>query len=180
MITWSVIANIVHQRVAEPALDQLNRTEKAVSILKQLKKFGINLDPPPDFEGCYVHTLVEYGIHAKEKYGEIRCQPLIHFFAHKEICQAFQKWFEDPQQKRETFEKNADETILWDKVGEELRHVKLDEQIREEFQLFADIFNQHVDRTRSAFQARVEGKVDLIVAIILRRLLLVSLVHQMS
>lgn len=120
MITWSVIANIVHQRVAEPTLDQLNRTEQAVSILKRLKKFGINLDPPEDFEGCYVHTLVEYGIDAKEKYEQKSFKPLLAFFTHEEIRQAFEKWFNDKDTNRAIFDQAAEKFMYWNKIGDEL------------------------------------------------------------
>jgi predicted NACHT family NTPase len=54
-----IIAELVSQGVVN-VQDRINRNEKAVQILR---KFNLKSnEPPEDFEGIYIYTLIEYGV----------------------------------------------------------------------------------------------------------------------
>lgn len=134
-----VVGAIVEMGV-EAAWDKAKRRE---AVIRVLKRVGIPLDdPPPDFDGVYAYTLVEYGI---AKPGEI-----LDFFRHEFIRDAFRRAYQDHDLSILDYE--AESFLDWNKIGNDLRRMDIDP--RREFAKFAAVFNQVVDRARTPAEIR--------------------------
>jgi len=153
--TESLIAKVIVkivERSAEITWKSLTRNDK---ILQVFKSAGLNTDKPsPDFESLYAHTLVEYGIDQPE--------PILNFFRHKDIQNAFQQSFDknDPS----ILVHEAAGLIEWSRIGDELRELERDPRL--EFARFTFVFHEMVSRTRTPAQVRVEHKIDQILEIV--------------
>jgi len=140
-----VIGAIVERNV-EGAWEKAKRHE---AVIRVLQKVGLKPnDPPSDFAGVYAYTLVEYGV-GKPK-------PILDFFRHEFIRDAFRQSFEkrDPSILNE----EAERLIEWHKVGDDLRQMGIDP--RREFARFTAVFNEIVDRTRTSAEVRQDQKLD--------------------
>jgi WD40 repeat protein len=135
---------------AGPAIDAAKRREHVIRVLKKL-----NLDPatpPRDFESLYVYALVE------SCYG--KPEWVLRFFRDVYVKGAFEEsssthdWTAMKREIREVLARNAE-------TGE-FGH--LNSQIQEEVVAFAHVFDRLVDRSRRPHEARLEAKVDRIVA----------------
>ncbi len=140
-----VIGAIVEMSV-EGTLEKVRRRE---IVIKVLQKLGLDpANPPSDFEGVYVYTLVEYGAQ--------KPRPILVFFRHQFIRNAFRKSFEtrDPS----ILEREAESLIEWHQVGDDLRRMDVDP--RAEFARFSAVFNTVVDRTRTPAEVKRDQKLD--------------------
>ena len=146
IIELSTVTGIILKMGVERALDKAKRRE---AVIATLQKVGLKPDaPPPDFASVYVYTLVEYGIG--------KPQPILDFFRHEFIRDAFRESFEkrDPT----ILNNEAESLIEWHKVGDDLR--RLDVDPRREFARFTAVFNEIVDRTRTPADVRRDQKLD--------------------
>ena len=146
IIELSTVTGIILKMGVERALDKAKRRE---AVIATLEKVGLKPgSPPPDFDAVYVYTLVEYGIG--------KPQPILDFFRHDFIRDAFRESFEkrDPA----ILNNEAESLIEWHKVGDDLR--RLDVDPRREFARFTAVFNEIVDRTRTPADVRRDQKLD--------------------
>ena len=80
-----------------------DKTKRHAAVLKLLKRFNIDPgNPPTDFDGIYIYTLIEYGLG--------RPEAIINFFRNKFVREAFRRSFykNDPS----ILNKEADNPIL--------------------------------------------------------------------
>jgi predicted NACHT family NTPase len=146
IIELSTVTGIILKLGVERALDKAKRRE---AVIATLEKVGLKPgSPPPDFAAVYVYTLVEYGIG--------KPQPILDFFRHDFIRDAFRESFEkrDPA----ILNNEAESLIEWHKVGDDLS--RLDVDPRREFARFTAVFNEIVDRTRTPADVRRDQKLD--------------------
>ncbi len=129
-----IIAELVSQGVVN-VQDKFNRSEKAIKVLK---KFNLKPDEPPaDFDGVYIYTLIEYGI--------AKPQLILELFRKPEMKAAFQEAFEqnNPNLLLEKTEDYLDSYF----IGSQIKSQNIDFQ--RELAEFSAIFLKIIERTRT-------------------------------
>ncbi|MGK7929112.1 MAG: NACHT domain-containing NTPase, partial [Spirulina sp.] len=89
-----------------------NRVSRNLQVIKLLKKFNLKPnEPPKDFEGVYVYTLIEYGVG--------KPQAILKLFARKEIKDAFSQAFKanNPHLLLQKVEKYIESKALGNKIS---------------------------------------------------------------
>ncbi|GAA2523491.1 NACHT domain-containing protein [Winogradskya humida] len=130
---------------AKPALERLKRKEAVVAALKKVHLAPDR--PPADFDGVYTYAIVEFC------YG--KPEPVILLFRNEFVMAAFRKSFESGDERH--LRREVDLVLQWnDETGGLGR---IDYNLALELTGFQAVFEQLVDRTRSAAQARLERKV---------------------
>jgi predicted NACHT family NTPase len=153
VMTLDILAKIVDTLTGSlvgSTLEQIREKAKRREIvIRTLEAVGLRPDaPPPDFDGVYAYTLVEYGV-GKPK-------PVLDFFRHEFIREAFRKSFE--QRERSILDNEAENLLDWSELGEELRQMDYDP--RREFAQFAAVFNTLADRTRTVAEVKRDQKLE--------------------
>jgi hypothetical protein len=146
IIDLSMVIGAIIEMGAEGVWEKAKRRE---AVIRVLKKAGLDPDAPPrDFDGVYAYTLVEYGV-GKPK-------PVLGFFRHEFIKQAFRKSFE----QRDLFilDNEAENLLDWSEVGAELRRMDIDP--RHEFARFTAVFHTLADRTRMVAEVKRDQKLE--------------------
>ncbi|MBE9114304.1 hypothetical protein IQ249_00185 [Lusitaniella coriacea LEGE 07157] len=129
-----IISELVSQSVSA-VRERLNRSE---TVLKTLEKFKLEPDEPPeDFEGVYVYTLIEYGIGKPET--------LLKLFRHNTIKASFQEAFEQDNPYL-LLEASADFVEEW-ALGDKLKEQNID--YRRELAEFSALFIEIAKRSRT-------------------------------
>lgn len=148
MLQLSTVIGAIVDLGVEGIWEKAKRREAVIAVLK---KIGLQPHTPPsDFDGVYAYTLVEYGV-GKPK-------PILDFFRHEFIREAFRQSFEN--QDPSILNQEADGLIEWHTVGEDFR--QMDVHPRREFARFTAVFNEVVDRTRTPAEVRQDYKLDAI------------------
>lgn len=146
MIELSMVIGAIVEMGVEGVWQKAKRREIVIGVLKKL---GLAPDRlPSDFDGVYAYTLVEYGV-GKPK-------PILDFFRHEFIRNAFHQSFE--QRDASILDDEAESLIEWHKVGDDLRRMDIDP--RPEFARFTAVFNEIVDRTRTPAEVRRDQKLN--------------------
>lgn len=127
----------------ELAKDKAKRSERILEILNAI---GLKQDAPPanEFDGVYAYTLVVYGID--------KPKPILEFFRHQFIKDAFRKSFE--QRDTSILEKETEQFLDWNEVGKEL--IKLDCDPRREFAEFREQFITATNLTRTIHEVLID------------------------
>lgn len=120
------------------------------SIKISLKRIGIDIPPPNDFEGVYIHALIEF--------SEGKPPAAIELFKHEFIQDAFRQAYEQNNTNKLIAE--IENFIDWHDVGESFQEIDVDPKIFVEE--FAKIFHFVVDRTRTPYQIREENALGTI------------------
>jgi predicted NACHT family NTPase/WD40 repeat protein len=145
-IELSMVIGAIVEMGVESIWEGAKRRE---AVIRALRKAGLKPDAPPsDFDGVYAYTLVGYGL-GKPK-------PILDFFRHEFIRNAFRQSFE--QQDPSILNEEAESLIKWHQVGDDLRRMDVDP--RREFAGFTAVFNEIVDRTRTPAEVRRDQKLD--------------------
>jgi len=140
VIELSAVVGAIIKVSASPLARNLNRQELVIKILKFLK---LNEIPPADdFLAIYAYSLVEYGVY--------KPKPILDFFRHEFIRNAFEKSFAALDYS--ILNSETENFVDWNNVGSDLR--KLDIDPRKEFSRFTAVFNEVVDRTRTASEIK--------------------------
>ncbi len=154
-IAESLISKVILEIIKKSAAKTWKSAARNEKILKIFKAVGLKPGAPEQkFDSVYAYALVEYGVDQPE--------PVLDFFRHQDIKDAFQKSF-----KKNDFSilsKEAEHLIEWNKIGDDLRDQNLDARL--EFARFTLVFNEMVDRTRTPAEARRENKLDEIMRIV--------------
>ena len=140
-----IIAELVSQGVVN-VQEKFNRSEKAVKILK---KFNFKPDEPPaDFDGVYVYTLIEYGV-AKPKL-------ILELFRKPEIKAAFQEAFEqnNPNLLLEKTDNYLDSYF----IGSQIKSQNINFTL--ELAEFSAIFLKIIERTRTPKEILEQHKLN--------------------
>ena len=131
----------------ELAKEKGKRSER---ILKILNAIGLKQDAPPanDFGGVYAYTLVVYGID--------KPKPILEFFRHQFIKDAFWKSFE----KRDSsiLEEEAVNFLDWNEIGKDI--LAIDYDPKREFFEFRELFITSAKLTRTVQEVLVDHKLD--------------------
>ena len=146
IIELSMVVGAIVEMGVEAVWD---RTKRREAVIKVLRKAGLKPDvPPSDFDGIYAYTLVEYGVW--------KPRPVLEFFRHEFIRNAFRQSFEkrDPS----ILQAEAEALIEWHRNGQELRQLDIDP--RSEFARFTAVFNEIVDRSLTPAEVRREQKLN--------------------
>jgi hypothetical protein len=118
------------------------------AILRILKKLGFDLgSPPPDFDGLYRHTCIEY---CSGKPKEIRG-----LFRHQVVKEAFHRAFE--QRNHDIFDTEV-EAFLDSEIGRGI-HL-LDYDLRQELTSFQAVFNKLADCARTVPEVKQDQKLE--------------------
>lgn len=142
----SVIINAILELSAEIARE---KTERREAVLELLRRFGLDpSNPPVDFDGIYVYTLVEYGV--------FRPEAVLNFFHKESVREAFRESFF--KNDRSILEREAAGVIQWDEEASELGPIDYDP--RSEFAIFAAAFSEVVDYVCIPSEARRTRKPD--------------------
>lgn len=141
MLDLSVVLSVI----VETGLDKLvDATERREFVIRALKKLGLDpTHPPLDFDGLYAYSLVEYGV------GKPR--PLIQFFRHEFIREAFRHAYYQPDQS--DFEQEGRDFIEWNEIGKEIAALDID--LKREITYFATIFETLVELSRQPSDAKL-------------------------
>lgn len=146
MIELSMVIGAIVEMGVEGVWQKAKRREIVIRVLQK-----VGLEPaqlPSDFHGVYAYTLVEYGV-GKPK-------PILDFFRHEFIRNAFRQSFE--RRDASILKEEAESLIEWHKVGDDLRRMDIDP--RREFARFTAVFNEIVNRTRRPAELRRDQKLD--------------------
>lgn len=118
------------------------------AILHILRKLGLDLnEPPPDFDGLYAYTLVEYGVGKPKQ--------VLGLFRYKPIKEAFRRKFE--QRSRVIFD-NEIEAFLDSELGQEA--YQLDYNPKQELNRFQAVFDKLADRARTVPEVKQDQKLE--------------------
>lgn len=129
-----IISALVSQSVST-VQGRFNRNEK---VIKLLEKFNLKPDEPPeDFEGVYIYTLIEYGAG--------KPQTSLKLFRHNTIKAAFQTAFE--QDNPNLLLETSAEFIEQSALGTEIEAQNLD--YRRELAEFSALFLEIASRSRT-------------------------------
>ncbi|AFZ55906.1 NACHT and WD40 repeat domain-containing protein [Anabaena cylindrica] len=132
-------------KATDKVLDQLDHSETRLRILN---KFGLKSDEPPnDFDGVYVYTLIEYGV-GKPKF-------ILELFKEKEIKEEFQQAF---SQNKSFNSQTLDSFIQSSNIGDRIKDENID--YRRELAEFARLFVEIVKRARTATEILQEHKLE--------------------
>ena len=146
IIDLSMVTGAIIEMGVEGVWEKAKRRE---AVIRVLKKARLDPDaPPPDFDGVYVYTLVEYGV-GKPK-------PILNFFRHEFIKQAFRKSFE--QRDSSILDNEAENLLDWSEIGSELRRMDIDP--RREFARFTAVFHTLADHTRMVAEVKRDQKLE--------------------
>jgi WD40 repeat protein len=144
IIELSMVTSAIVKMGIEGVLEKAKRREAVIRVLKEV---GLNPDaPPPDFDGVYAYTLVQYGVD--------RPKPVLDFFRNEFIKEAFRESFE--QRDPSVLNKEAESLLDWSQVGKELRLMDVDPRC--EFASFTAVFNMLADRTRTVAEVKRDQK----------------------
>ena len=125
---------------------KLDHNETRLRILDQ---FGLKPDEPPnDFDGVYVYTLIEYGVGKPEI--------ILKLFREKKIKLAFSEAFN--QNKSSAFLKELDDFVEGFAIGDEIKEQNIDCQ--REVREFAALFVEIAKRARTATEILQDHKLD--------------------
>ena len=127
-----------------------DKAKQQEGVLRVLAKLGFNLDAPlaNEFDAVYAHTLVVYGI-GKPK-------PILDFFRHQFIKDAFERSFE--QRDLSILEEETENFLDWNEIGKEL--TKLDYDPRREFMEFREQFTRAAQLTRTVQDVLADHKLE--------------------
>lgn len=131
---------------ANPVKDAVLRRPQVIAALKKL-----HLDPqqpPQDFSSIYAYTLVE------ALYGQPA--PLLRIFEDEYVQQSFYRSFSDDDWSR--LEREMAEAIERNRETGEFGH--LPHGMEDEVQNFISKFQELVSRSRTAYETRLENKLD--------------------
>lgn len=118
------------------------------AILHILRRLGLDLnEPPPDFDGLYAYTLVEYGVGKPKQ--------VLDLFRYKPIKEAFRRTFE--QRSRVIFD-NEIEAFLDSELGQEA--YQLDYNPRRELDRFQVVFDRLADHARTVPEMKQDQKLE--------------------
>jgi len=118
------------------------RARRSIALLNALQAAGFDLGtPPPDFEGVYAYSVVEY--------GTLRGEVLRDFFAAATMRDAFRNYVNENDI---AILHEAAEGVVENDLTGRLRH--LDYNPRREFPAFISIFQRNLDRTRTLYETR--------------------------
>ncbi|WP_016950520.1 hypothetical protein [Anabaena sp. PCC 7108] len=132
-------------KATDKVLDKLDHSE---TRLKILDKFGLKPDEPPnDFDGVYVYTLIEYGV-GKPKV-------ILQLFKEKEIKEEFQQAF---SQNKSFNSQTLDGFIQSSDIGDKITDQNID--YRRELAEFARLFLEIAKRSRTATEILQDHKLD--------------------
>lgn len=146
IIDLSMVTGAIIEMGVEGVWEKAKRRE---AVIRVLKKVRLDPDaPPPDFDGVYAYTLIEYGV-GKPK-------PILDFFRHEFIKQAFRKSFE--QRAPSILDNEAENLLDWSEIGAELRRMDIDP--RREFARFTAVFHTLADRTRMVVEVKRDQKLE--------------------
>ena len=120
-------------------------SEANVNVKLILKKRGYDIPPPNDFEGVYIHTLIEF--------CDGKPPAVIELFKHEFIQSAFHQAYEQNNTNKLIAE--IENFIDWHRVGESFK--ELDADPKTFVDEFAKTFHSVVDRTRTPYQVREEN-----------------------
>jgi tetratricopeptide (TPR) repeat protein len=138
---------IAFDQILELAKEKGKRSEK---ILKALNAIGLKQDAPLDkgFDGVYAYTLVVYGVD--------KPQPILEFFRHQIIKDAFWKSFD----KRDTsiLEEETENFLDWNEIGKDI--ITIDYDPKWEFSEFREQFITAAKLTRTVQEVLVDQKLD--------------------
>jgi predicted NACHT family NTPase len=146
----TVILEMIIGAIAEISVEGAwEKAKRREAVVRVLQRAGLKPDDPPsDFDGVYAYTLVEYGV-GKPK-------PILDFFRHSFVRDAFRQSFE--QRDPSVLHDEAGNLIEWHTVGEQLRVMDVDP--RREFARFTAVFSEIVDRTRTPVDVKRDQKLD--------------------
>ncbi|MBI5353455.1 MAG: ATP-binding protein [Chloroflexi bacterium] len=132
----------------ELAKDKAKRSER---ILKILDAIGLKQDAPPanDFNGVYAYTLVVYGID--------KPKPILEFFRHQFIKNAFRKSFET--RDLSYLEEESESFIDWSPIAKELLSI-FHYDPRREFAEFREQFITAAKLTRTVHEVLVDQELE--------------------
>lgn len=148
IINLSMVAGAIIEMGVEGVREKAKRRE---AVIRVLKKVGLSQDaPPPDFDGVYAYTLVEYGVW--------KPKPVLDFFRHEFIKQAFRKSFE--QRDSSILDNEAENLLDWSEIGAELHRMDIDP--RREFVRFTAVFHTLADRTRMVAEVKRDQKLETV------------------
>jgi len=125
------------------------KIKRQEAFIKIVKKVGLSSDElPRDFDSIYVYALIQYGL-GKPK-------PVLDFFRHKIIKDAFRKLFEED--KYDKFNNEAEDFLEWSKAGKELQ--KMDYDPRSEIENFKIIFLDLVNQAQDVVEIKQNKKLE--------------------
>jgi predicted NACHT family NTPase len=157
LLELSVVIDAIVGMSVGAALRGTARREK---VLKLLKHFNLDpIDPPADFDGIYVYTLIEYGASLIER-GVSEPKPILNFFRNESVRKAFRESFF--RGNPTILDKEAEDIIRRDK--ETGKSGSLDYDPHHEFAAFGAVFDGIVDYARTPTQVRLDQKLDKILA----------------
>ena len=143
----SKVADLIIGAALGKITDKAKRSDKVIQILKQV---GLGPDSPlaNDFEGVYAYTLVVYGID--------KPKPLIEFFRHQFIKNAFRQSFET----RDTsyLEEESENFIDWNPIAKQL--LSSDYDPRREIPEFQEQFITAAKLTRTVQEVLVDQTLE--------------------
>jgi len=144
----AVAADLIGGEGLELVKDKAKRNEGVIQVLTKL---GFSIDAPPanDFDGVYAYTLVVYGID--------KPKPILEFFRHKFIKDAFRRSFEtrDPSY----LEKESENFLDWSPIAKELLSM-IDCDPRREFAEFQEQFINAAKLTRTVQDILVDHELE--------------------
>jgi predicted NACHT family NTPase len=146
MIDLTMVTGAIVAMGVEATWEKAKRLE---SVIKLLQRFNLDpTNPPTDFDGVYIYTLVEYGVG--------RPEPILNFFRYKFVKEAFEQAFykNDPS----ILDKEAEGIIQWNEETGKLGRIDYDP--RREFAAFSAVFHELVDRTRTPAEVKRDQKLD--------------------
>jgi len=146
LVELSMVIGAIVEMGVEAAWEKAKRHEAVIRLLKHFK-FDPS-EPPPDFDGIYTYTLIEYGVFKPES--------VLNFFHNRFIREAFRRSFykNDPS----ILYKEAEGIIQWNEETGKLGQIDYDP--RREFAAFSAVFNEIVDRTRTPAQVRQDQRLQ--------------------
>ncbi len=138
---------IAFDQILELAKEKGKRSEK---ILKALNAIGIKQDAPPanDFDGVYAYTLVIYGVD--------KPKPILEFFRHQFIKEAFWKSFD--KRDASILEEETENFLNWSEIGKDI--IAIDYDPRREFSAFREQFITAAKLTRTVQEVLVDHKLE--------------------
>jgi hypothetical protein len=141
----SMVIGFILEVGRESATPRIDRSE---AINRLCQRLHIDREPANDFESVYVHALIEY--------GTFKPEPILNFFRHQFVREAFRQSFYD--NNRAILENEAEGVIQWNEETGKLGQIDYDP--RREFAEFTRTFNEIVDRIRTPTEVRQDRRLD--------------------
>ncbi|MEV6599618.1 pentapeptide repeat-containing protein [Actinoplanes sp. NPDC051346] len=126
----------------KPVAERLKRREGVVAVLHQLRLAPER--PPADFDGVYTYAIVHFC------YG--KPEPVVRLFQNEYVRAAFRRSFETGDQRH--LRREVDEILQWNEETGGLG--RIDYNLALELTGFQAVFDQLVDKTRTAAETRLE------------------------